>query len=261
MAYGKNRQWAAILYPENMREDWRDEIDGLVQLPYAYCLHDKGLELEQGDHRKEHLHLILVWPAPTTQKHAMEVFGRLSAPGRRALSTCEPVYNARRIYDYLIHDTEDSRKKGKFKFDPSERITGNNYDIGAYVQVSQTEKNEAFDNLTAFILDNHITNFAQFVAGYMAAFSDQRELYRDVVRGWSGYFERLIKGNFHHGKNAAWAKYCDELQEKRRKREAAAGAGDADRDGSHEEFEGIDADDAPQESWRADRKDDLLEDV
>lgn len=214
MAFGKNRQWSAILYPENMREDWKDEIDNLVQLPFAYCLHDKGLELESGDHRKAHLHLILVWPAPTTQKHAMEVFDRLSAPGRKALSTCEPVYNARRMYDYLIHDTEDSKKKGKFQFDPSERITGNNYDIGAYVQVSQTEKNEAFDDLTAFILDNDISNFADFIAMAAGAFSEQRELYRDVIRGWSGYFERLIKGQYHRGKNQKWKEYCDGLKEK-----------------------------------------------
>lgn len=233
MSFGKNRQWSAILYPENMREDWKDEIDNLVQLPYAYCLHDKGLELETGDHRKAHLHLILVWPAPTTQKHAMEVFDRLSAPDRKALSTCEPVYNARRMYDYLIHDTEDSKKKGKYQFDPKERIIGNNYDIGAYVQVSQTEKNEAFDALTAFILDNDISNFADFIAMAAIAFEDQRELYRDVIRGWSGYFERLIKGQYHRGKNQKWKEYCDKMKEKMQETQD----NDADPDVGHAEIE------------------------
>ena len=91
--------------------------------------------------------MILVWPAPTTYKHAMEVFSRLSAPGKTALNTIEPVYSARHMYDYLIHDTEDCRKKGKYAFDPSERITGNNYDIGSYEQISQADKNEMFDQM------------------------------------------------------------------------------------------------------------------
>jgi hypothetical protein len=40
----KARYWWAVLYQENMRPDWRETIDDLLQLPYAYCEHtaDKG---------------------------------------------------------------------------------------------------------------------------------------------------------------------------------------------------------------------------
>lgn len=34
-----------------------------------------------------------------------------------------------RYYDYLIHDTDKCRKLGKHQYDPSERITGNGFDI------------------------------------------------------------------------------------------------------------------------------------
>lgn len=207
--YGKNRQWVGVLYNENMKENWKDEIDNLVQLPYAYCVHDKGLQLEDGEHRKVHTHLILVWPAPTTHKHAIEVFDRLSAPGKRCFAAIEPVYNAGRMYDYLIHNTEDCAKKGKYAFKPSERITGNNYDIGSYVQVSQTEKNEMFDILTDIILAYEIQNFADFVLAVRSQCSEQIELARDVIRGYSGYFDRLIKGVYLRG--------SAETQEKRQK--------------------------------------------
>lgn len=196
--YGKNRQWWAVLYPENMLPDWKDRIEDVVQLPFAYCVHDKGLQLEELDEeRKQHVHLILVWPAPTTYKHAMEVFDGLSAPGRKALSSCKPVYWAQRAYNYLIHDTDDCRKKGKYQFRPEERITGNNYDIGDYIQISLEEKNEMFDALTAFILDNNIRNFADFVEYSAKAFADKKEILREVVRGHSSYFERLVKGCYH----------------------------------------------------------------
>lgn len=35
----KARYWWAVLYQENMRPDWREAIDDLFQLPYAYCEH------------------------------------------------------------------------------------------------------------------------------------------------------------------------------------------------------------------------------
>lgn len=210
-SFGKNRQWCAILYNENMCPNWQDQIENLVQLPFAYCVHDKGLLLEDGDHRKVHTHLILVWPAPTTFKHASEVFNRLSAEGKRCFSTIEPVYNARRMYDYLIHDTDDCRKKGKYAFSPSERITGNLYDIGAYAQVSMTEKNEAFDKLTDLVFAHEVENYADFILQARAEFPDEWDLIRDVIRGYSGYFERLIKGVYLRGAKAAM-----ELQAKKK---------------------------------------------
>lgn len=212
-SFGKNRQWAAILYNENMREGWQEDIESLVQMPFAYCVHDKGLQLEDGEHRKVHTHLILVWPAPTTFRHACEVFDRLSAPGRRCFSTIEPVYNAKRMYDYLIHDTEDCRKKGKYEFSPSERITGNLYDIGAYVQVSTTDKNEMFDKLTDLILAKQICNYADFILESRFEFPEEKELSRDIIRSYSGYFERLIKGVYLRGEA--------EMQEKVQKRRDA----------------------------------------
>lgn len=199
MDYGKNRQWTAVLYNENMLNGWHEELDTLVQLPYAYCVHDKGLALENGEHRKVHTHMILVWPAPTTYKHACEVFNRLSAPGKTAFSKIEPVYSARHMYDYLIHDTADCRKKGKYLFAPEERKTGNNYDIGAYEQVSQQDKNEMFDKLTDMVLAYEITNYADFVIRSRIEFEQEQELVRDVIRGWSGYFDRLIKGVYLRG--------------------------------------------------------------
>lgn len=212
MEYGKNRQWTAVLYNENMRPDWKEEISTALQLPYAYCVHDKGLELEKGERRKVHTHVILVFPAPTTYKHAVEVFSNLNAAGNRAFNTIEPVYSARHMYDYLIHDTEDCRKKCKYAFDPAERITGNNYDIGAYEQVSQADKNEMFDKLTDMILAYEITNYADFIVRSRIDYGEEQELVRDVIRAWSGYFDRLIKGVYLRG--------AAEMQENMRKNQA-----------------------------------------
>ena len=97
----KARYWVAVLYLENMVEGWRDKIDDVVEVPYAYCVHDMCRDLKS-EHRKDHVHIILAFPNTTTYKHAMAVFDLLSAPGRKALNTCKAVINIRSKYDYLI---------------------------------------------------------------------------------------------------------------------------------------------------------------
>lgn len=139
----KARFWTGVLYPENMREDWKEVIGDTLQYPYAYCQHFQDKD-SKSEHRKDHVHLIVAFPNTTTYKHALNVMDLLSAEGKKAINKCEAVVGIRNVYDYLIHDTEDCRKKGKEQYDPSERITGNNFDIGAYEQLGTAEKNEMF---------------------------------------------------------------------------------------------------------------------
>lgn len=195
---GKNRYWVGVLYPENMRPDWEAEIGDLVELPYAYCVHSVDQDTKS-EHRKDHVHLILVWPNTTTYNNAMTVFSKLSAPGKKALNRIEAVINIRSKYDYLIHDTETCRKKGKEEYPPEARITGNNFDIGAYEQVGVAEKNEMCKELCNAIIDNGFTNFADFFMFVMVAYDDSN--YFEIVKTYSGLFERLTKANYQKWQN------------------------------------------------------------
>ena len=80
----KARYWWAVLYQENMRPDWRETIDDLLQLPYAYCEHTADKD-SKSEHRKDHVHIIVAKSNTTSYKHIMEVFNLLSAPGKKAL--------------------------------------------------------------------------------------------------------------------------------------------------------------------------------
>ena len=72
----KARYWWAVLYQENMVDGWRDNIEELLQLPYAYCEHVADVD-GKGEHRKDHVHVIIVFGNTTTYKTAMSVFKRL----------------------------------------------------------------------------------------------------------------------------------------------------------------------------------------
>lgn len=84
----KGRYWWAVLYPENMVEDWEKNIDDILQIPYEYCIHDKDIVNDPDEQRKVHVHIILAFANSTTYKHAFNTFDRLSACGKKALNNC-----------------------------------------------------------------------------------------------------------------------------------------------------------------------------
>lgn len=186
----KARYWWAVLYPENMVPDWESRIGDIVQVPYAYAAHTLDKD-SKSEHRKDHVHLILVFGNTTTYKHAMEVFNLLSAPGKKALNTCEACVNIRHCYDYLIHDTETCRKEGKHQYDPDHRVTGNNFDIGAYEALSQAEKAEMSQEIVTLIIGKKITNLAdcyiivmdQFGGDYFQVFQANNAFYEEALQG------------------------------------------------------------------------------
>lgn len=190
----KARFWTGVLYPENMREDWEIAIGDVVQYPYAYCKHTRDKD-SKSEHRKDHVHLLLAFPNTTTYQHALSVFGLLSAEGKKAINKVEACVSVRNVYDYLIHDTETCKKQGKELYDPSERITGNNFDIGAYEQLGTAEKNEMFLELGETIRDHGFTNYMDFYAYVVDNFDDMN--YIEVLRSYSSHFERLTRGNHH----------------------------------------------------------------
>lgn len=192
MADKKARYWECIAYPESMIDNWEDEIYSLFQLPFAYCIHDKDID-GKGEKRKSHVHIIIVFPNTTTYKHALSVFQQLGD-----IPTCKACINIRWCYDYLIHDTDDSKKKHKFLYDKSERILGNGFDIGFFEQESLVDVKKARSELSRLVYDNSFTNYADF---YFYVVSNYEPFYEDVVCRYSGHFERLTKGLYLKNQN------------------------------------------------------------
>lgn len=186
----KARYWVAVLYPENMIDNWTDKIGDLLELPFAYCVHDKDHTSKDEEDRKVHVHLIVCFPNTTTYKHALTVFKLL---GVNSVNTCEPIINIRSKYEYLIHNTETCRKKGKHLYDPKERITGNNFDIGSFEQISVVDIKRMRIELSRVIID---LNFKTYVDFYMYVLSNCSDEFEDIVSRYSGHFERLCKGNY-----------------------------------------------------------------
>ena len=193
----KSRYWWAVMYPENMIDNWQNLISSIIQYPFAYCIHDKDLRKERAEERKTHIHLIVCFNNTTTYNHALTVFSRLNAEGKNAIpnNRFEACVNVANCYDYLIHDTSDCREHRKHLYDKSERITGNNFDIGLFEQISIEEKMSIVHEISVLVRDNFITNFSDLQCLIMDKYPDDK-IYWSIVAQYSAFFERFTKGNF-----------------------------------------------------------------
>lgn len=181
-----------------MNPSWEADIyDVLGGIPFAYAVHDKDIDSESQE-RKDHVHILMVFSAPTTQKHVYQLCDRLSKPGHHAFVNPQICASVRGSYDYLIHDTEGCRKKNKYLYPSEARILGNNFEIGLFEQISLEEKKQFRNMLAVYIIEYNFTNFRSFMVCGQREFKDQIDLFMDVVASYSGYMMNLIRGNYQH---------------------------------------------------------------
>lgn len=183
----KYKYFVAVLYPESMVDDWEDNISYILQKPYAYCIHDKDKDGHDGD-RKVHVHVMVAYGGNTTLKSALSLFKRLQP----SCNYCEPC-DVNYMYNYLIHDTDDCKKKGKYIYDVSERVLGNNFDIGDYEQVSLKYKKDLAWEFGFIIRRNRISTFDDFL-DLLDRDYDVDNTVKDVVMVYSGFLERICRG-------------------------------------------------------------------
>lgn len=185
----KARMWCGVLYIENMDMNKFESRLERLGYPGAYCIHDRDLD-DKGKLRKAHMHLMLIFSNTTTGRHVMNIFNEFSADGKRCCSTAEQVYNVRNMYEYLIHNTKDCRKKGKVPYDPSERHEFNNFDIGLYEQVSN-EMIEACDlEISEVIRSYRIISFENLDA-WIRFMSTKERAYLEAFRRNRWYYCKL----------------------------------------------------------------------
>lgn len=177
-----------------MIEDWQDKISNLLQVPFCYCIHDKDL-CSDGTLRKTHVHIMIVWGNTTTYKSALTCFKKLEKDGCCAIPNdkIEVVQNVRFMYNYLIHDTEDCRKKNKHLYKSFERISGNGFDIGAFEQLSLIDTEKMLDELERLLIENSFTNFGAFYR-FVKFNADLDKEYSVICRKNHGFLEALCRG-------------------------------------------------------------------
>lgn len=188
----KARYWSAVVWLENLRPDWEDVIDDILEFPFAYCVHTMDKD-STSEHRKDHAHIMIAFNNTTTYNNAFNIFMKLSAEGSKCLSGLQETRNVRKQYEYLIHNTEKAKKQGKYQYPASARITGNNFDIGFFEQLSIADEEAILDEIEDIIINDNISNFLHLVK----AVKSISPTHKRILRKNSNYFNQMIRGCFY----------------------------------------------------------------
>lgn len=173
----KGRNFAFILYPESLPEDWADLLESLG-IPMAVSpLHDKDprevknvfeLSDEETDllnrgmlFKKAHYHVMYSAPNPVTTDGVRNKIKRKL--GDNVLSHVEIVDNVEGYYKYLTHESSDAIKKNKPVYDKNEIKHLSNFDIDRYITLDEAQKKELFNAVTGAIYKHKIENLFELM--------------------------------------------------------------------------------------------------
>ena len=176
----KKRNWAMVLYPESAPEDWREQLR-LSGLPVAISpLHDKDVNAD-GEPKKAHHHVILVYGSPTTYNNVKALCDRLNQP------IPQPLEQVRGYYRYLTH--EDNPEKAQYSKKDIQTLNG--FSIRDYCELTKSEVTKAKREILQLIRDNSITEYADLIDILMDGGEGTADMF-DVVSNNTLFFKAYL---------------------------------------------------------------------
>lgn len=146
----KKRNWGGVVYPESAPEDWVEHLK-LKGISFAISpLHDKDIN-PTGEPKKEHYHIVMCFPGPTTDKTVNDIMSELNQP------IAIPLESVRGYYRYLTH--KDNPEKAQY----------NEEDIKLYNGFDVSDVLNAFEVFTLLkeiqllILEHNIIEYCQLM--------------------------------------------------------------------------------------------------
>lgn len=150
--YEKGREWTFIVYPESSPENWREILDETYLRWVESPLHDKD-ENADGEAKKEHYHVLLIFDGPVTEKQVLKITEPLNTP------IPKKVGSSRGLVRYMAHLDNPE----KFQYSIDEIIGHNGVDVAEYFKLTATNKLKVMKDMINYIYENRIDNFADFL--------------------------------------------------------------------------------------------------
>lgn len=174
----KKRNWAFVMYPESMPDNWK-EIFSLSGLQIAVSpLHDKDLNADE-EEKKPHYHVIVVYGNTTTYNNVLQFTKQLNATIPQALES------VRGYYRYFTHKDNPE----KHQYDEKDIQTFGGFDILEFVELTKTEVNKLISELTYIIRDNDIFEYSDLI---FYCLDNQLNDYFAVASNHTLYFCNLL---------------------------------------------------------------------
>lgn len=168
--FKRGRNWAIIVYPDSLPENWKDIIR---QEPIAISpLHDKDINPD-GTKKKPHYHLLLSYKGNKSFGQIDQIARALKAP------IPERVNSLTGAARYLTHMDNPE----KYQYDSSLIKTYGGFDLESCLALSTGDKRQALRDMLTFISENEIMHLKDFADYCMSE------------KAPAGWFELLTERN------------------------------------------------------------------
>lgn len=175
----RTRNYTTIVYPESAPEGWLKILKDLQVPAVVSPLHNLDVH-DDGQLKKEHFHVMIMFDSVKTLKQAKDVCISFGGVG------CEKVISTRKMLRYFCHLDEQDKPI----YDTEQVTVIGDIDYNSIIE-SSTDDITFLRNITFFIHANHITNFTQFMCDVAM---NNPEWFRVISRSATIYVKALIDG-------------------------------------------------------------------
>lgn len=196
---GRTRNWTAILYPEDLLEDWIERIDEMHVKWIESPLHDKDVNPD-GQPKKVHKHTLFMFENVKTLEQVIsffkEIFGESETGSICGVATPQSVSDRCAMVRYFAHLDHPS----KAQYDVSDIIGHNGADVLEIMKYSQAETVAMMIEIEKYIEQNDITELCDLSACIRET---HPEWYIVVTTRNTVYFNAFIRSRRHKAKEMA----------------------------------------------------------
>lgn len=148
----KERYWTFIVYPESVREDWKEYLQQTgVQFAIS-PLHDKDKN-PTGETKKAHYHILAIFNGPTTYKRVNSICEDIGA------TIPKRVMSAVGLIRYLTHKDNPE----KYQYNEEDITTINGLDIKEINGLTTTQVEIAKREIIKIIRQNEIKEYRELI--------------------------------------------------------------------------------------------------
>lgn len=157
MAELRNKYWSTIIYPEDNKTDWRNELEQLKIQVAISPLHDKDTyekdseTHKKGELKKKHYHIVFIFGSLKSAKQVKEITGKLGAVGQ------ESVNSIKQMLRYLAH--LDNPKKAQYNLEDVQTLGGLN--IEEFILDQDEKVNSDISKIMGFIFEKNLVEFCE----------------------------------------------------------------------------------------------------
>lgn len=214
----KARNFAFILYPDSIPENWEECLTKLG-VPMAISpLHDldeterKFEDMSQDEkaiiknggkvYKKAHYHVLYIARNPVTIESVRNKIKRVL--GTKSVSHIEIVDSVEYYFQYLTHESADAVKKNKHKYDRKDLVFINDFDVDRYITLDENQKRELCNlilNLIRKFKIENIVDLSEFVEvnGEDYGLPTMNQI-NDVLSAKTGLLRLYFDGNYQRRK-------------------------------------------------------------